>query len=171
MGGRKAVGMALAAALFGACAPAAAQTADGESGAPGHTLEDVAFMAGCWRGEFEGGGVIEERYTPPEGGLMLGTTRFFRGGRAVQFEFALLRADSSGVVLTPYPGGRRSEDSFRLTEAGPGRAVFEAPEHDFPKRIMYSEGPDGSHTARIDGGEGDPRIQEWVMLPVACEGV
>lgn len=135
---------------------------------PPPTLEDLSFMAGCWRGEFGEDGVIEEFYTRPAGGLMLGVTRFLRGGRAVQHEFARIREDSAGVGLRPFPGGRPSPARFRLTSAHGRVAVFEAPDHDFPKRIVYRENPDGTHTARVDGGEGSGEAREWRMEPVAC---
>ena len=141
-------------------AAAAAQTA--------HTLETLSFMAGCWRGEFDNGAVLEEFYTTPSDNLMLGTSRFLRGGRAVQFEFSRITADSMGIVLLPFPGGRPSEHGFRLTTLAAQSALFEAPDHDFPKRIRYARAPDGSLTARIDGGDGDARVQEWRMRPARC---
>lgn len=135
---------------------------------PRPSLDDLAFMAGCWRGEFGADGVIEELYMRPAGGLMLGITRFLRNGRAVDHEFARIVEDSAGVVLTPFPGGSPSPARFRLTGADGRNAVFEAPEHDFPKRILYRENADGTHTARIDGGEGSEEAREWVMRPARC---
>src|SRR5690606_31979703 len=76
--------------------------------------------------------------------------------------------DSAGIALLPFPNGRAAEYPFRLTSSGPGMALFEAPEHDFPKRIRYSLSQDGTMTARIDGGEGDARVQEWSMKQVGC---
>ena len=148
--------------------PAAAQSAAAEATGP---LDGLAFMAGCWRGDFDGGAALEEYYTAPSANLILGVSRFMRGGRAVQHEFSRITADSTGVVLLPFPGGRPSEHGFRLTAAAAGSALFEAPEHDFPRRIRYSRGADGSLTARIDGGEGDERVQEWRMHPVGCGSV
>lgn len=135
---------------------------------PGPTLADLAFLAGCWRGELAGGGELEEFYTSPSDNLILGISRYLRGGRAVQFEFTRIAVDSTGIALLPYPGGRPSEHRFRLTAVEPGRVTFEAPEHDFPKRIRYMRGTDGTLTGRIDGGEGDTRSQEWRMEAVPC---
>lgn len=144
-------------------APAAAQS--GPTAAP--QLSALAFMSGCWRGEFAGG-ALEEYYSTPASNLMLGVSRFLRDGRAVQYEFSRITADSAGIVLLPFPGGRPSEHAFRMTESDEGSALFEAPEHDFPKRIRYARGADGSLTARIDGGDGDERVQEWRMRAVPC---
>ena len=133
------------------------------------SLNELAFMSGCWRGDFPGGTALEEFYTAPSANLMLGTSRYLREGRAVQFEFTRITADSTGIMLLPYPGGRPSEHAFRLTQLLDDSALFEAPEHDFPKRIRYSVGEDGALTARIDGGT-DERAQEWRMRPVTCAG-
>lgn len=135
---------------------------------PAATLADLAFMAGCWRGEGADGGVLEEVYSSPSANLMLGLSRYLRGERAVQFEFSRITADSAGIALLPFPGGSPSEHAFRLTALEVGRATFEAPEHDFPRRILYTRAADGSLTARIDGGTEDSRSQEWRMVPAPC---
>lgn len=135
---------------------------------PTPTLRDLAFMAGCWRGDFDDGTSLEEFYTMPSDNLILGTSRFMRGTHAVQFEFSRITADSMGIVLLPAPNGRPSEHAFRLTTLTEHSALFEAPEHDFPRRIRYTIDDGGTLTARIDGGDGDTRVQEWAMRPVPC---
>jgi hypothetical protein len=138
---------------------------------PDGDIQDLRFMSGCWHGTFaseRGSGTIEEHYTEPASNLMLGTTRYLVGGEAVEFEFSAIRRDARGVWLTPYPGGVASADAFRLTSAGGERAVFEAPEHDYPKRILYRRDPDGALTARIDGGAEDPDGKEWRMTSAPC---
>lgn len=132
------------------------------------TLDDLAFMAGCWRGDSGGGAVLEEYYTTPSANLILGVSRYLRDGRAVQYELSRITADSTGIVLLPSPGGEPSEHAFRLTAWSAASATFEAPEHDFPKRIRYARDPDGALTARIDDGSDDGRAQEWRLLPVPC---
>ncbi|NNM04550.1 MAG: hypothetical protein HKO65_05555 [Gemmatimonadetes bacterium] len=139
------------------------------------SLADLAFMSGCWNGSFQshdGEGVIEEHYTSPSENVILGTTRYLLDGRAVQFELTTLRAGEDGVItMLPYPGGERSPDGFRLTRVirtGEAvEAVFEAPEHDFPKRVIY-RGDGDELVARIDGGEGSDQASTWEMRPVAC---
>lgn len=132
------------------------------------TLDDLAFMAGCWRGEFANGTALEEVYTAPSANMILGLSRFLRGSHAVQYEFSRITADSTGIELLPFPGGEPSGHAFRLTVLKDGSATFEAPEHDFPKRIRYAAGTDGTLTARIDGGADDARAQEWRMRAVSC---
>ncbi len=135
------------------------------------TLEDLAFLRGCWEGRFEsrrGPGTIEEYYTSPTSNVILGTTRFIFEGRTVDFEFSLIFADSTGIGLRPHPSGQASPDDFRLTSLDGWRAVFESPEHDYPKRIIYWTEADGTRVARIDGGAEDPSGREWRMKAVPC---
>lgn len=133
------------------------------------TLEGLAFLAGCWEGPFgNGSGTMEEFYTSASRNLILGTTRYMRNGAAVQFEFTRIQLVDGAIVMTPYPGGRPSEDSFTLTTLQNGEAIFEAPEHDYPKRIIYRTVNAQTRIARIDGGADDPRPTEWELRAVAC---
>ncbi len=132
------------------------------------SLDDLAFMSGCWLGPAGEETAIEEFYSSPSDNLMVGTTRYLRNGKTVMFEFAQITVDSTGIVLLPYPRGRASADAFRLTTLEDGHAIFEAPEHDFPKRIIYRREGADVRIARIDGGEGSAKVQEWRMERVAC---
>jgi hypothetical protein len=138
------------------------------------SLSDLGFMSGCWEGPFGNGGIIEERYTSPSDNVMLGTTRYLRGSRAVQFELTILRADEEGgVTLHPHPGGTPSDHRFRLVSVTGGEtpsAVFHAPENDFPQRIVYSRAPGTPAVllARIDNGEASAQVQEWRMTAAPC---
>ena len=137
-------------------------------GTSGQELEELSFMSGCWRGEYSPGRFIEEFYSTPSSNLMVGTTRYLAGDVTRQFEFSRITKDEAGIQLLPFPGGSPSEHAFRLTSLSEGRAVFEAPEHDYPKRIIYFTRDDGWRVARIDGGEGDEGM-EWPMQRVSCD--
>ena len=133
------------------------------------SLDDLAFLSGCWEGPLSRGGAIEEFYSAPSDNLIVGTTRYLRDGHTVMFEFSSIVHDSSGIVLWPYPRGQKSADGFRLTSVDGHGAVFEAPEHDFPKRISYIiESPD-VRIARIDDGIDGGQATEWRMERVACQ--
>src|SRR5687767_3719967 len=49
-------------------------------------LAPAGFLAGCWRATEADGAVVEESWSLPAGGLMLGWSRTLRPGRAAQFE-------------------------------------------------------------------------------------
>ena len=135
------------------------------------SLSDLGFMTGCWNGTFESDGVegvIEERYTTPSQNVMLGTTRYLIGEHTVQFELTTILLGDTGIVMMPYPGGVASVDGFTLTTVSSGQAIFEAPDHDFPKRIVYS-GSSSTLVARIDDGAQGDRATTWEMERVACD--
>jgi hypothetical protein len=137
-------------------------------GAPGRTLAGLEFMAGCWRSG-EAARYVEEVYTRPTANLMLGVSLTVRDGRAVEHELIRVEASGDRVLMTPYPGGVASEHPFALTTLRPGEeAIFEAPEHDYPKRILYRRNPDGTRTARIDGGPQDGEGMEWRFAAAPC---
>lgn len=152
MNGMKKTVSILAASLFTALAtPALAQTP---------ALENLGFMTGCWQSTpDERGTVLEENYTTPSTNLILGMSRYLRGGSAVMFEFSRIMRSDTAVVLTPHPRGVASV-GFRLARLAGDTASFENPAHDFPQRIIYRRDGDGL-VARVEnmGGEG----QEWRM--------
>jgi hypothetical protein len=133
------------------------------------TLEDLGFMAGCWRGASEGGAVIHEYYTPPSENLILGVSRYTKGGRVTSYEFATIAAQGdSDLVLTPRPEGQSPAD-FNLTKLQPGMAVWSNPRHDFPQVISYRRLGSDSLAARIEGpGPGGTQSSEWKMGKVPC---
>jgi hypothetical protein len=56
---------------------------------------------------------------------------------------------------------------FELTTLEDGRAVFENPDHDFPRRIGYERQPDGGLRAWIEGpGDAGPRRIEFTFRRV-----
>lgn len=149
------------------CASLALGGITGTARAQERSLSDLAFMSGCWRGNLAGrNGTVEERYNPAAGGLMLGTSQTIVDGRTVFFEFIKIEQSEGGIVMTPAPRGKPSVP-FKLVSLAGKKAVFENPEHDFPKRIIYQLRDDGSLVARIEGDKPE-QSQEFVMPPIPC---
>lgn len=139
---------------------AAALLAAAFAGAQPASLDAVAFLAGTWTGE-EGGVAMEEHWTTPAGGLMLGLHRDVEPGKPAFFEFLRIEATPKGIVYLASPRGAPATP-FPLVESGGNRAVFENREHDFPTRIIYRLTPDGSLHARVEGTKkGKPAFEEW----------
>jgi hypothetical protein len=130
----------------------------------GDGLEGLAWMAGSWAGE-QGGLEMEEHWTAPKGGSLLGLHRDVAAGRTVSFEFLRIASSADGIVYWASPQGR-PPTPFRLVESKDGRVVFENPGHDFPQRILYWLAADGSLHARIEGIKGD-KAQEWTWRRMA----
>ena len=118
-------------------------------------LEDLSWMTGHWAGSSDGWD-MEEVWTAPAGGMMLGMHRDVKGSKA-SFEFIRIAATKDGVIYFAQPGGK-PPTPFKLTEVTSSRAVFSNPEHDFPKRITYTLS-DGRLCARVDG-DGE-KAEEW----------
>lgn len=109
---------------------------------PANGIDRVAWLEGVWTSE-EGGAVTEERWGPPAGGSMLATSRTVAGGKMVFFEFLRIEEKDGGLVYLAQPKGRAPATPFTATRVTESEAVFENPDHDFPKRIAY----------RLDGDE------------------
>jgi hypothetical protein len=66
-------------------------------------------------------------------------------------ESLLLVAMGGEIYYIPRPAESPLPVAFRLTAHTSGRAVFENPAHDFPKKIVYQKNADGSMTASLEG--------------------
>ena len=130
-------------------------------------IADVAWIAGAWVGTRSSGSSIEERWSPPLGGAMLGASRTVNtSGKMVAFEYLRIVEREGGLVYAAQPGGAPKTEfvltEFGPTEAGGTRAVFDNPRHDYPKRIVYELSADGrlsATTGYMKGGT--PRRYEF----------
>lgn len=129
------------------------------------TLSDIAWIAGDWQTAPGGRAQIEEHWMQPAGGSMLGMSRTVAGGRTAEFEYLRLEQRADGIYYVAHPKARCPGTDFKLTRRSAQEAVFENPQHDFPKRIIYRKNSDGSLTASIDGGEGT-RSQSFAYVPM-----
>jgi hypothetical protein len=113
-------------------------------------IAQLAWLSGAWTGDK---GTLEERWTPPAGGAMLGVSRTVKGGRMVAFEFLRIVERDGTLVYIAQPEGRPPTE-FTLTRLDGEQATFENPAHDFPQVIRYAKRPDGGLEATISGAGG-----------------
>jgi Domain of unknown function (DUF6265) len=132
---------------------------------PPYKIADLAWIAGSWRTASGQPPQIEEHWTQPAGGTMLGMGRAVAGDRTVEFEYLRLEERNGEIYYVAYPNAKCPGTDFKLTRLSPQEAVFENPAHDFPKRVIYRKGANGSLTASIDGGEGAKAIK-FEYLPI-----
>ncbi|MDA0328707.1 MAG: DUF6265 family protein [Gemmatimonadetes bacterium] len=128
------------------------------------TLADISFLRGCWTGDMGSLDMLEQ-WSDPDGGVMLGSTRYLRDGRVVDWEFGMFLETESGVTLWPYPKGERSPNGFPLVSTN-GEYVFENLNHDFPVRIIYARAGDEALNPRIEGRDGKAR--GWSLQRAPC---
>ena len=117
------------------------------------TLADLSWMSGDWQTAAGGRRQIEEHWTAAAGGSMMGVSRTVAGDKTVEFEYLRIEQREDGIFYVAHPKARCPGTDFKLTRASATEAVFENPQHDFPKRITYRKTDDGL-TASIDAGEG-----------------
>jgi hypothetical protein len=109
---------------------------------PAREAGSLDWLAGRWVSEREGGEWSEESWSPPRGRVMLGTNLSGRGNQATSFEFMRIAREGNDYVFYGSPAGG-TPIAFRRTYMfeAPGKgfyqAMFENPDHDFPKVINY----------------------------------
>jgi len=132
------------------------------------TIENAAFLAGCWQGD-AGGTLIRETYTAPQAGSMLGNSQLVSKGKTDFFEFIRLVQTPDGVEYRPLPNAK-SAASFKLVSSSATNVVFENAANDFPQRIAYTfDAGQGVLTARIEMLDGS-KSESFPMKAVACGG-
>lgn len=130
-------------------------------------IESLAWMAGCWKGNV-GGGIWREHWMAPEGGTMLSMSRYIKEGKTAFTEFTRIEERDGGLVFIAVPIDQPKVE-FKLTRSQKTEAVFENPEHDFPKKITYRKEPRGTLHARTEGlVDGKPYQVEFHFSPVSC---
>ena len=121
------------------------------------TLSDISWIAGDWQTAPGGRRQIEEHWTAVAGGSMMGVSRTVAGDKTVEFEYLRIEQRADAIYYVAHPKARCPGTDFKLTRVSATEAVFENPQHDFPKRIIYRKTDDG-FTASIDAGEGTKAI-------------
>jgi hypothetical protein len=144
----------------------------GQSPTRARSVEQLAWMAGCWRLE-SGGRIVEEQWMRPRGGTMLGMARTVRGDSTVSWESTRIYAerfgDGSRLVFAATPSGQPPAE-FRATLATGDAVVFENPAHDFPRRVEYRRaGADGLHALIAGPMGGETRSIEFPYRRASCD--
>ncbi|MFN0152142.1 MAG: DUF6265 family protein [bacterium] len=133
------------------------------------SVENLAWLEGVWTG-VTNGVAMEEHWSSPAGGGLIGMHKDTKGGRIVSYEFfRIVPGDSSGVCYLTSPNGR-PPITFCAIELTASRVVFENLAHDFPQRILYWLGDAGTLHARIEGMIGGKlESEEWAWSRRANE--
>ncbi|MEW6278729.1 MAG: DUF6265 family protein [Candidatus Eremiobacterota bacterium] len=106
-------------------------------------VADLAWLSGAWSGDG-----MQEVWSEPEAGSMLGTCRGVQDGRTVHLEFMLLRDTPEGILLQLHLPERQVTMPFRLVTLEPDLAVFERT--DKPETLTYRRTPEGDLEITLD---------------------
>ncbi|HSS18703.1 MAG TPA: DUF6265 family protein [Pyrinomonadaceae bacterium] len=130
------------------------------------SLDNLGWLSGCWEGR-QGEAVIEEMWSRPAGGSMLGLSRTVKGDKTISYEFMQFRVENGSLVFLPQPqGGTRV--SFPVKDSFGEKFTFENLQHDFPQRIIY-EKKGQLLLAAIEGTvKGNTEREEFQMRKVRC---
>ena len=132
-------------------------------------VDQLAWLAGCWQGQYGEPGTIEQ-WLAPAGGTMLGVSRTVKQGKTVEFEFMQLRQLADGALAFVAQPLGRPPTVFRALVLRNTEAVFENPEHDFPQRVSYSRPEESRLLAAIEGvRNGATRRIEFSFSRVSCD--
>ena len=135
------------------------------------TIDDLAWLSGCWAAANQEPG-SGEQWMPPAGGTMLGVSRSVHDGKTVAFEFIRIAEQDDGkLVFIASPSGQKAA-SFSMTGIGDREVIFENPDHDFPQRIIYQLISDQDLLGRIEGTiDGAEKGVDFPMKKIDCETV
>ena len=134
--------------------------------AQGTGVQRLAWLQGCWA-LATADGSVEEQWTAPRAGSMLGVSRTVRADTLVAHEFVIVRERGDQLAYEVSPSGR-APTVFVSISIGDARVVFENLQHDFPQRVAYQR--EGSKLlAWIEGpSKGQTRRIEYPYQRVAC---
>lgn len=121
----------------------------------------LAWLEGRWTGEKDGI-AMEEHWTSPQGGALVGMHKDVKNGRMLSFEFLRIEATKEGTVYFASPRSAAATP-FKLATLSDQKVVFENRAHDFPQRILYWLDAKGALHARIEGTQAGKDVhEEWV---------
>ena len=95
-----------------------------------------SWMAGSWATQQSDGSWIEESWTSPRAGLMMGAGRSGKGDALEWWEHTRIEQSADGMRFCALPKGQAGA-CFRATKTGANEVIFENTGHDYPTRISY----------------------------------
>jgi Domain of unknown function (DUF6265) len=132
-----------------------------------HLVDHLGWLAGCWE-MGSGARVVEEQWTRPRGGVMLGAGRTMQGDSLVEYEQVRLLQRGGRLVYAAAPSGQPPAE-FESTAVTDTSVSFENPSHDFPQRISYRKVGADSLVARVEGMRGGKlRGRDFAYRRAAC---
>jgi hypothetical protein len=119
------------------------------------SLEELAFISGHSRGEFDGG-IADEHWSEPAGDSMMGVSRYMKNGKVQRYQLMVIEGTPKGLVLRTMgfkPGLDAWDDKARiavysLIHSTKSEVVFER--QDKEVRITYRTAGNGVLESTIE---------------------
>ena len=130
-------------------------------------LSRVVWLQGCWEASYRNR-VVDENWTSPRGGSMIGVGRTVRGDSLVEYELVVLRERSGVITYEAHPSGQPVA-TFTARVVTDSSIVFSNPAHDYPQEVGYRRVGADSLIAWIDGkSKGKARRVEFPYARAGC---
>lgn len=135
------------------------------------SLDALSFITGSWRADMDGR-VIEETFSTPAAGTIMGVFRWMDEGVTQFTEHLVIERRDDGIHLFVrhfHPGAEPWESekdgalAFKLEQIDTNRAVFTAPNREFPRHVTYHRTHPDHLTVRLDGTREDGTPREMVF--------
>jgi hypothetical protein len=112
-------------------------------------IASLSWLAGNWVEDGKSR-TVRERWAGPYGGVLLGIGVTTQADTAKSYEFFRIAKTAAGLSYFASPNGA-SPTEFKAVEICAGKVVFENKAHDFPQRVIYTKGANGTLNARVEG--------------------
>jgi hypothetical protein len=124
------------------------------------SLDQLAWLRGCWAGKVSQFDFVES-WLAPRGGMMVGINQTVVADRSKpsasktqEFQYLRLEERADGLYYVVIPSGKK-ESAFKLTSVGEelGRPAFTFTKSgdEFPHEIVYMRGKEGWLYAKVSG--------------------
>lgn len=130
-------------------------------------LAKLDWLTGCWERRTPTA-VVEEQWSSPRGGMLLGFSKVTVRDTIREFEFIRISTVADTLIYHALPSRQPPADFFAVG-ASDSLLTFSSPKHDFPQRIIYRRLGSDSLRARIEGmRNGQPRGIDYPYARVTC---
>ncbi len=119
------------------------------------TFNQLHVLQGTWKMQTKRGAICEE-WKVVNKDYLQSKGYYVKGADTIVNETVALQNKADGIFYTSTVSNQndRKPIAFKLTSSASGKFVFENPEHDFPKRIVYELiNKDSLHAFIDDGNE------------------
>ncbi len=136
------------------------------------SLEQFAWLAGCWEGKVNQREFREE-WLPLRGDVMVGASQTAMQGKTQSYEYLRLEPRADAIYYIPAPSGHK-ESQFKMvsrkTDGDDEIFTFENVSNEFPQRIIYRHGAGGQLFAHVAGQiNGENKEVIYPMRRVDCQ--
>ena len=122
------------------------------------------WLAGGWAAQAADGAWVEEWWTTPRAGLMMGAGRSGKAGTLDWWEHTRIEQAGGKLRFCALPKGQAGA-CFDATKVAAREIVFENPAHDFPNRVAYRR--EGRELLAEVSGKNRANVQRWRFKKIA----